>query len=406
MGNLASAIDELAAEDLDDVAPGAVGDDIVELARERERLDAQLLRRLHRFDASGAWAEDGSLSTRAWLRRHCRIAPGPLAERVRVARRLHDSLPETRAAFAAGEIGYAHVRVIAATVDASDACEETIGEAEPILIDVARDCDPVGLRRVAEHWKHTVDAEGFRGDEHDRYQRRRLHVSSTFQGMVAGDFELEAEGGATVITAVDAYAKPRAGGDPRTPAQRRADALVEICRHALDRGDAPMTGGERPHVTVMLPLDTLEGRAGAPAAEVGRIAQPISGEAARRLACDCGISRIITDGASEPLDIGRRTRVIPPALRRAVIARDRHCVAPAVTGHLNGATSTIGSTGSMGARPSSPISSSAVTPTTTTNTKPAATVRRPEARGQSRKPFIARSVSRLASRSAIARRLS
>ncbi len=327
MGNLASAIDELAGEDLDAIGAVGLGDDIVELTRQRDRLDAQLLRRLQRFGASGAWSEDGSLSIRAWLRRHCRMAPGAAAERVRVARRLHDSLPETGAAFTAGEIGYAHVRVITATVESSTACEESIAEAEPILVDVARDCDPVGLRRVAEHWKHMVDDGGFHADEQQRYQRRRLHVSSTFQGMVAGDFELDAEGGATVITAIDAYARP-VPGDTRTPAQRRADALVELCRQALNRGAAPTCGGERPHVNVTIPLETLERRAGAAAAQVGRVEQPISGEAARRLACDAAISRIITNGASEPLDVGRRTRTIPPALRRAVIARDRHCVAP------------------------------------------------------------------------------
>jgi len=46
------------------------------------------------------------------------------------------------------------------------------------------------------------------------------------------------------------------------------------------------------------------------------------------LACDAGVSRIITNGKSEPLDVGRRTRVVPPALRRAVIARGGHCVEP------------------------------------------------------------------------------
>jgi hypothetical protein len=327
VGILASAIDELAADDLDEIAPWTVGDEIVELARERERLDAQLLRRLRRFDASGAWAEDGSLSTRAWLRRHCRMAPGAAAERVRVARRLHDSLPETRVAFAAGEIGYAHVRVIAATVESSDACEETIGEAEPILVDVARDCDPVALRRVVEHWKHMVDAEDFTLSERDRYDRRRLHLSTILDGMGALDGLFDAEGTATIRTAVEAFAMPLPG-DTRTPTQRRADGLVEACRRALGCGDAPTSGGERPHLSITVPLETLERRAGAPAAAVGWVDQPISGEAARRLACDAAISRIITDGASEPLDIGRRTRTIPAALRRAVIARDRHCVAP------------------------------------------------------------------------------
>lgn len=212
------------------------------------------------------------------------MAPGAAAERVRVARRLHDSLPETRDAFAAGEIGYAHVRVIVRAVDSSEACEETIAEAEPILVEVARDCDPVGLRRVAEHWKHMVDAEGFTSSERDRYDRRRLHLSTILDGMGALDGLFDAEGTATIRSAVEAFAIPLPG-DTRTPTQRRADGLVEACRRALGRGDAPMSGGERPHLNITVPLETLERRAGAPAADVGWVEQPISGEAARRLAC-------------------------------------------------------------------------------------------------------------------------
>jgi hypothetical protein len=94
----------------------------------------------------------------------------------------------------------------------------------------------------------------------------------------------------------------------------------------LHAADPPTSGGERPHLNVHTDLLTLKRLAGAEAAELdwGCV---ISGEAARRLACDAGVSRIITDGASEPLDVGRRTRTVPAALRRAVVARDRHCVA-------------------------------------------------------------------------------
>jgi hypothetical protein len=325
VGNLASAIDELAADDLDGIPTAALGDEVVELTRQRERIEAQLLRRLQRFDASGAWADDGSLSTQAWLRRHCRMASGAAAERVWVARRLHDSLPETRAAFAAGDIGYAHARVIAGTVDSSAACEESIAEAEPILVDAARDCDPMRLRRVAEHWRHMVDRDAFGADEADRFERRRLHMSETFEGMVVGDFAADPENGSLIRTTIEAFARPFPGSDARTPGQRRFDGLVEICRRVLDRG-APLSGGERPHLAVVVPLDTLEGRTRAAGAEVSWVQQPVSGEAARRLACDAQVSRIITGPECQPLDAGRATRTIPPALRRAVIARDRHCV--------------------------------------------------------------------------------
>lgn len=73
-------------------------------------------------------------------------------------------------------------------------------------------------------------------------------------------------------------------------------------------------------------VNVLAGRAG------GRcelaVTGPILPEAARRIACDAGVSRIITRGASEILDVGRRTRVVRPVLRRALELRDGGCTHP------------------------------------------------------------------------------
>lgn len=77
MGNLQSAIDELDTEDLHPAGPVAVAEGLVDQFRQIERLQADALRRLAFVDASGAWADDGSPSTQAWLRRRCRMAPGP-----------------------------------------------------------------------------------------------------------------------------------------------------------------------------------------------------------------------------------------------------------------------------------------------------------------------------------------
>jgi hypothetical protein len=328
VGNLASMIDELAAEDLTTVPVVRIADDALEQLRESERLHAQALRRLAVVDASGVWAEDGSLSSNAWLRRHARMAPGAAAERMRVTRRL-DEQPRIREAFEAGDVGYEHVRQVSRVLaDARERLEpEKQDEAEAMLVDVAREHDPGSLRQVCEHFRHVVDAEGFRQSEAQRYDRRRLHISPLLDGMEAIDGVLDAEGAAMLKSALDPLAKPQPG-DTRTRSQRYADAAVELARRELDRGDLPMSGGERPHMGVMVPLATLEARAGAPAAELEWSGQPISGEAARRLACDARISRIITDGKSEPLDVGRATRTVSPALRRAVIARDKHCTAP------------------------------------------------------------------------------
>jgi Domain of unknown function (DUF222) len=120
-----------------------------------------------------------------------------------------------------------------------------------------------------------------------RFQLRRLHVSPTLQGMVRVDGDLDPETGQVLITALrsvlDAEER-RPGADRRIFAQRRADALSEICRSWLDSTDRPLVSGERPHVTITVDLEALEGRSGF-RCELGD-AGTITPETARRWACD------------------------------------------------------------------------------------------------------------------------
>jgi hypothetical protein len=113
--------------------------------------------------------------------------------------------------------------------------------------------------------------------------------------------------------------------DGRSPEQRRADALGEVCRQWLDHGERPEVAGERPHVTVLVDAEAL--REGTGTSELDQ-AGPVDPEMVRRMACDAGISRVVMAGRSEPLDVGRRTPVVPPAMRRAVAIRDRGCRFP------------------------------------------------------------------------------
>jgi hypothetical protein len=183
------------------------------------------------------------------------------------------------------------------------------------------------------YWHQAVDhARG--GDAAERaFERRRLHVSPTYGGTVRVDGDLDPETGQILITAlgciVDAEVRTGLSEDRRSPAQRRADALGQICRVWLDGSDRPLVAGERPHVTVTVDLESLQNRPGGESAvcefdDTG----PISPEIARRWACDASIARVITRGRSEPLEVGRRTPVVPAALRRAVVSRDRHCRFP------------------------------------------------------------------------------
>jgi hypothetical protein len=94
----------------------------------------------------------------------------------------------------------------------------------------------------------------------------------------------------------------------------------------LDSTDRPQVSGERPHVTITVDLEALEGRSGF-RCELGD-AGAITAETARRWACDASIARVITIGRSEPIEVGRRTPVVPASLRRAVVVRDGGCRFP------------------------------------------------------------------------------
>jgi Domain of unknown function (DUF222) len=116
--------------------------------------------------------------------------------------------------------------------------------------------------------------------------------------------------------------------DPRTGAQRQADALVELARRALASGELPMEGGHRPQLILTVAYETLAKgleNAGVPTFVNG---EPISAAAARRIACDASVIPVVLGSRSEPLDVGRAQRTAPAAIRRALIARDGGCSFP------------------------------------------------------------------------------
>src|SRR5205823_14383554 len=166
------------------------------------------------------------------------------------------------------------------------------------------------VRAVVYRWRQ--DASPVKAAEREEWlhQLRRLYVSPTLDGMVRMDGDLDPETGQSVMAALDAFvdADLRAELDMRSSAQRRADALGEICRQWLDRSDRPEVAGERPHISVNLDLKALEGGVGH--AELENVG-PITVETARRIACDASITRVITRGRSEVLDVGRRTSLVP-----------------------------------------------------------------------------------------------
>ena len=100
--------------------------------------------------------------------------------------------------------------------------------------------------------------------------------------------------------------------------------MADLARSFLDSGEA--TGTEKPHVVVLTDLDASQRHCGGThETSNGYVLTP---EQVRRHACHCTISRIVFGPNSEPIDIGRATRTVPAAMRRALNARDRHCQPP------------------------------------------------------------------------------
>jgi uncharacterized protein DUF222/HNH endonuclease len=329
---LRSFVEGLRREAVPQLPDARLEEDFAELQRLGELLEAERLRRLAEIDRRRLFERDGFLSAASWLVSRFALAWGAAHEHVRLARAL-DRMVRARAAFDRGAIGLSALRVLAS---AHDVDPRSFGRAEAELTEAARIHSVGDLRRVVAFWRQGVETEHALAGEDALRQRRRLHASVTLLGSVRVDGDLDPETGESLLTALravlDTEARSR-GDDDRTPAQRRADALGEICRQWLDRGGRPSVAGERPHVSVTVGIEALRGEAAgcelAPTwtSELDHTG-PVPAQTARQLACDASIMRVVLAGRSEPLDVGRRTPVVPPAVRRAVIVRDRHCRFP------------------------------------------------------------------------------
>jgi Domain of unknown function (DUF222) len=324
VGELDAILDLLADNDVHALPAESAGDDIKALLRVSNRVDAEASRRLQRFDKGQGYATSGALTAQAWLRWQCNLSGGAASERVEVSRQLA-SLPQTAEAFSQGDISYRHAALIARTAgELGDLMES---HAEEILVTAAKELDPLRLRYVTRHLRHCLQPDGVLGEANEAHERRFLYLSQTFDGIFRLDGQLDADGGAALKTVLDALMGPPAEDDRRTATQRRADAMVELARRQLDGGRLPEVGGQKPHLMVTVDAATLSKQPGSRAAEL-EWAQPIPAETARRIACDCSITPVLRGAESHQVEAGRTSRVIPPSMRRALIARDRGCRFP------------------------------------------------------------------------------
>jgi hypothetical protein len=324
LSELATIVTELRQQHPADEPDAVIEDDVVELSRLLEQLQVERLRRLRELERRRLFERDGHGSAAGWLVARTGCSWGQARRDIRLARGL-DAMPLVSDAVAEGEVSLCSARVLA---ELRPIDPETFTRNESILLDAARTGSVAQLHRVGRFWRDQVERAN--GSDRDEVlaNRRALHASVTLDGIVRIDGDLDPLTGETVLTALrsvtDAEARDGAD-DPRSPAQRRADALGEICRAWLDRSDRPEVAGERPHVTVTVPLGRLTNRLVPDLDHTG----PIGDDLARLLACDASVTRVVLSPRSEPLDVGRRTPVVPPAIRRALVVRDAGCRFPA-----------------------------------------------------------------------------
>jgi hypothetical protein len=335
---------------------------ITELAGHLNAAHHRFLALVAEFDRREGWTDGATRSCAHWLGWKCGIELGAAREKVRTARAL-ESLPRIDAAMSRGELSYSKVRAL--TRVATPETEETL------LM--------VALHGTSHHVESVV--RGFRraqqAVELDRDARQQASRGLTYRhdddGSLCLQVRLPAEAGALVLRALQrvldedsadprgrAHANSRpdvpagtsgrapaadpAGGaaawpldtsdtsdtlPPDTPSQRRADALARFAESWLAHGDRALAGGERQQIVVHVDARTLVAdRPGRSELDDGSV---LAAETVRRLGCDASLVTIVQDGAGHVLDVGRRTRSIPPAIARALRSRDRGCRYPGCT---------------------------------------------------------------------------
>lgn len=331
-----------------------VADQVTTIAAQIAAATYRFLVLLVELDRRQPWAGMGIVSTAHWLNVKCGMDMVSASEKVRVARAL-PGLPLIAAAFARGEVSYSKVRAMTRAATPAN---------EDYFLNIAKSGTATHVERLVRLYRRCErQQEDARAAEQER--ARSFRYWKLADGSVRFEGQLPPEAAAVFVKAMEAARdvmregaaeKFPAGNGPagamgeggatdgREPVPPKgipargpgplpggnADALVVMAQTMLAHGAAPVNGGERYEVVVHVaePMLTANGEGPAPELEDGSTIAP---ETARRIACDCGKVCVHEDERGEILSVGRKTRTIPPAIRRALRTRDRGCRFPGCT---------------------------------------------------------------------------
>ena len=330
-------------------------DDPTELARRLRALVADgdrdlagQLRLLVRFDALEGWRADGAASCAAWMDARLGIEAWEARERLRAGRAL-GALPTIASLFEAGRLSWAKVRLLTRVATTDD---------EGALARAALAAPVADVRAICEGFRHggtpspaDENAGAFRA-----HRERALRWHRLGEHAVRVVLELPSAEAAEWLKALErcedalherarrtdpgeigralaalyggAGAGPGPALDPDAPdpARRRADAALLMARESLRAAGPAVATADR--YRVLVNVDVGASGEAPPARAVASGFGPLAPAVARRLACDAGLGACTVDADAEVLDVGRRTRAWPAAMRRAALARDRRCQVP------------------------------------------------------------------------------
>jgi hypothetical protein len=287
--------------------------DIVTLS---DRINAgtfELLVLIRQFDERAGWLKWGLANCAEWLHWRCDLSMSTAREKVRVAHALK-TLPMMTTAFSKGELSYSKVRALT-RVARVDNEEALLGFAlKTTASRVEERCRELRCGTVASV-----------GEANRAYACRSLRVNrDSERGTMTITVELPLETGQLIEKALD---RARDSAVVQTVelaeegwAAQQADALVAVANAYLSGNNEPSASvSDNYQVAVHVDRSAL-------ANGDGRASLPI--ESVKRLCCDGDAVVIVEDEDGEPLSVGRKTRTVPTAIKRALRARDKGCVFP------------------------------------------------------------------------------
>jgi hypothetical protein len=272
------------------------------------------------FERRGGHERQGFHSCSSWLAWRCSLTARAAREHLRVARSLAE-LPRIRDVFGSGRLSYSKARALTRVAEPA---------MEPELLELAEEATAAQLERILRGYRRaTVD------DEARALERRHFRTQWEDDGTLTVRGNLPAEEGELLLKALELaraqlraedVADAEADGVERGSLPRRtnADALMALAESAVARGAAAASGGDRHQVVLHVDVAATEASAGSASFESGTAVAP---ETARRIACDASVVTLI-ERAGQPVSVGRKTRSVPPALRRALRSRDGGCRFP------------------------------------------------------------------------------